>query len=133
MIQAVLSFSDIPSHSTDKEVLQCCFMNLSMMASYFAEAAKASTARHIIVDHAHRLADQDILAALLKLRELTGNAKQQDLFNPTLLRRLSNTTLKCSRACRASQGLSTVPIPRDLIRAVLSMQCLQVSKCVSSL
>lgn len=89
------------------------------MASYFAEAAKASTARHIIVDHAHRLADQDILAALLKLRELTGSAKQQDLFNPTLIRCLSDTIFIFGGACSASQGLFTVPIPRDLIRGVL--------------
>ena len=37
-----------------------------------AEAAKASAARHIVVDHADRLADQEVLAALLRLRELTG-------------------------------------------------------------
>lgn len=40
--------------------------------SHSTEVAKASAARHIVVDHAHRLADQDVLAALLKLRELTG-------------------------------------------------------------
>ena len=28
--------------------------------------------RYIVIDHAHRLADQDVLAVLLRLRELAG-------------------------------------------------------------